>query len=213
MDQENQIKEILSRLDSGLTLDWTDIRIYLIVVLSSLIGGVIAAYFTKYFGKRGEINAIKKDLDEITKIQSEIKSKINTDAFINQNWWNLKREIYWGIIKSLNSLSDAYFNVITQCFNNENQAIADPDIYTPYINKLLQAFDNYLELTGVSHVVMGKEGIKIIVELANKMKIKSDDIVNKRFSYDEMQAMHKSVNEAYDKMIDAAKSDLKDENV
>ena len=60
---------------------------------------------------------------------------------------------------------------------------------------------------------MGKEGIKTIVELANKMKIKSDDIVNKKFSYDEMQAMRKSVNEAYDKMIDAAKSDLKDENV
>ena len=194
MDKENQIREILSRLDHGLTLDWTDIRIYLIVVLSSFIG----AFFTKYVGKRGEINAIKKDLAEITKIQFEIKSKLNTDAFINQNWWNLKRETYWGVIRSLSSLSDAYFNVITQCFNSENQAKTDPVLYTPYTDKLLQAFDDYLELTGVSHIVMSTEGIKIITNLAEKMKIKSDDIVNKTFSYDEMQEMRKSVGEAYD---------------
>ena len=62
MSLEDLVKELIVKLDRGLTLDWTDIRIYLVFILSSFIGGIIGSYATKYFSKRGEIDAIKKDV-------------------------------------------------------------------------------------------------------------------------------------------------------
>jgi hypothetical protein len=210
VELEQLVKELVAKLDSGLTLDWTDIRIYIIVTLSSLIGGIISAFFTKYFGKRGEINAIKKDLDEITKIQAEIKSKISTDAFIEQNWWDLKRETYWNVTKALNNLSDACWNVISYCFDEEKLAITDPDIYVPHVNKLVTAVDNYLEYTGISHIVMSDEGKKVISEILKE--INTEDLSGKKIQFDDLIAMRQSINLAYDKIIDIARKDLKNEN-
>lgn len=87
--------ELLRKLEQGVVLDWTDIRIYVIIVVATLIGSILGSYITTYIRKRGENAAILKDLDQITRTQEEIKISISKKAWINQNWWSLKRDTYW----------------------------------------------------------------------------------------------------------------------
>jgi hypothetical protein len=87
------------------------------------------------------------------------------------------------------------------------------EITTPYVNKLAAAIDNYLELTGISHIVMRDEGKEIITNMANNIKIRTEELAGKKLTYDQFQSMRKSVMAAYDNIIDVAKKDLRDDNV
>jgi len=213
METEALLTQVLEKLDSGVSVDWTDIRTYIVITMASLIGSIIGAFFTKFAGKRGEIHAIKQDLDEITAIQEEIKSKIGNEAFVAQKLWDLKREVYWDITKALNAYSDALWNLTTHCFNSENAAISDPDIYIPYASKLMEAIDRYLELTGVSHIVMCEEAKLVLDQLANNIKVKEEDVANKKFTYEEFMSMRKEVGKAYDSIVSIAKNDLSNKSV
>jgi len=209
MTSDELIKKLITQLENGLTLDWTDARIYLVVILSSFIGGLIGTYFAKFFGKRGEIDAIKGDLDEITKIQEEIKSRLSTDAFIDQKWWDLKRETYWDITKSLSSLSDALWNVNTYCFDSDEKPISNIDVYKSYVEKLLQAIDVHLKYTGISHIVMCKDGTDVILNLSRVVKNDASEMNDEKLVYKKLVSMRKSVNAAYDRIVDIAKKDLR----
>ena len=60
---EALIKEIaLQVVQQGLLSNWL---FYAVILALSLVSGVIGAYLSKYFGKRGETAATKADFDEI----------------------------------------------------------------------------------------------------------------------------------------------------
>ncbi len=74
------------------------------LVLVAIFGGA-GAYFGAFLKKRGEIKAIKKDLDQITKIQEEIKSEISKTRWLDQRRWDLRRDVYWNLLEQLGELA------------------------------------------------------------------------------------------------------------
>jgi len=202
--------EVLRKLDQGVTINWTDIRLPLVVVFATIIGSILGGYFFSYFRKRGEIAAIKKDLDKITQIQEDIKASISTKAWIDQNWWNLKRDTYWKITQALNSISDALWNLLHFGFSEDKSIIAA--IYGSFEPQLTKAIDEYLQLTGIAHIVFSDNAISIIKDCSSKIKD-----INKRFqsknTYEYFESIRSAYDEAYNSIISIAQKDLKGKTI
>ena len=100
-DLESTVRQVLAMLQTGVRLDWTDLHVYVIVLVASFIGAVAASWFLGFFSKRGELTAVKKDLEQITSTTEYIRSKVSTAAWVQQNVWTLKKETYWKLTSVL----------------------------------------------------------------------------------------------------------------
>jgi hypothetical protein len=207
-DFQSFATEVLARLDQGIALDWTDIRIYLVVGVATLLGSVIGAYFGSYFRKRGEVAAIRKDLDEITRLQKSIEANISTKTWITQNWWSLKKETYLNLTRALNDISGALWNLLQFGFTAEKSINQNGNVTAPLVAKVDAAMDAYLGLTGVSHMSLSPAAIAIINELSVRAKQIHEQLRNGRMSYDDFLSLREAFNAAYDKIISVARSDL-----
>lgn len=81
--------------------------ILLAVVLSG-IAALIAAYLGSYFQTKGTHKAIREDLKTLTekvaattKAAEEIKARIGQSTWVEQRRWELKRDLYTDLLKSI----------------------------------------------------------------------------------------------------------------
>ena len=200
--------QVLKSLHQGVALDWTDIRIYVVIIVASLAGSALGVYIMSFFSKRGEIAAVRKDLDKITKIQEEIKAEISTRAWIEQNWWGLKRDTYWKLTQALNAMSDGLWNLLHYAFRPDKSPIKDSAICGPLVSKLNNAIDEYLRLTGISHIVLCDDAIEVIKNLSKGIKNIREKPNGSKAGYDDIEEIGNTVNGAYDRIIEVARRDL-----
>lgn len=198
---------VLRKLDQGVPLDWTDIRIYLVIGFAAIIGSAFGGYISTYFKKRGEIAAIRKDLDKITQIQEEIKASISTRAWIDQNWWTLKRDIYWKVIQTLHNLSDACWNLLQFGFYPDKSNI-DPtqDTLGQQVEK---AIDEYIKLTGIAHIVFPEEVVSVIKDCSLKIRDINRNLHDRKGTYEYYESIRRAFDEACNRIINLARDDLK----
>jgi hypothetical protein len=85
--------------------------IYLLLVVVSLLGGTVGAFFGAYSRKRGENLATKADFESLlqqlrrqTEETERIKSEIARAGWIHQRRWDLKRELYWQLLQILEEI-------------------------------------------------------------------------------------------------------------
>lgn len=108
---EALIKEIaLQVVQQGLLSNWL---FYAVLLALSLVSGVIGAYLSKYFGKRGETAATKADFDEIlkqlqatTKISEEVRSAVSHADWVAREWKTIRRIKLEELVNSAMSVSD-----------------------------------------------------------------------------------------------------------
>jgi hypothetical protein len=94
--REALIKEIaLQVVQQGLLSNWL---FYAVILALSLVSGVIGAYLSKYFGKRGETAATKADFDEIirqlkktTEASEEVRSAVSHADWVAREWKTIRR--------------------------------------------------------------------------------------------------------------------------
>lgn len=210
---EDQVASILQRilqaLDHGVPLDWTDIRVSLVLFLGSGIGALVGAYASSYFAKRGEIAAIRKDLDLITKLTEEIKAQVSKQLWIDQNFWTLKREVYWKFTSTLSAISTALCDLLHQGFRPDKQTRnPDPSVTGPLRNRLDTLLDELIGLTAPSHIVLCPEAITIIKTLPKEFGETGRQFLGNVGTYEHFDRLRVSVDKAYDRLIEVARLDL-----
>lgn len=207
---DDTYQEIVKQLRSIVGIDFTllaafrDFLHYATLFGVSLLGGFLGAYYRK----RGEVAAIKTDLDEITRIQEEIKAKLSFEAKISQNWWELKRDIYSKLILALNDMADAYWHIVHDGFDESGTPSTDRTHYMPFREKADKAMDDYMSLTGISHVVLDRNAIAQIQNLSSGFGEVHRNIKEGRLSREDAVKLKSLVDCVYDRIIEVARSDL-----
>lgn len=161
-ETEVVVRQMLMALENGVPLDWTDIRVYLVIAVAAGLGSVIGAWAQVFFSKRGEIAAIKQDLDQITEIQEQIKVRLSRELWIDQNIWNLKRETYWKFASILSQLSSALWDLMSQGFSPDKAIpVIRPEIIL-LREKMENILDEVISLTAPTHIVLCAEAIQVL---------------------------------------------------
>ena len=72
--------------------------------------------------------------------------------------------------------------------------------------------DEYLKLTGVSHIVMCKEGTEVLQKLSSDMRGVRESDNSEKVPYEKMVNIKAAIDNAYDKIIEVAKNDLQSDS-
>jgi hypothetical protein len=81
--------------------------------LTTLVSGGVGLYLGAYLKKKGENLATQEDIAKlveqmkvVTKATKEIEAKISDEVWNRQRQWELKREVLFGLVKTIGDLSD-----------------------------------------------------------------------------------------------------------
>lgn len=207
-DLESAIRQILSVLQAGVRLDWTDVRVYVIVLVASSVGGIAGSWLHAFFSKRGEIAAVKRDLDQITRIQEEIRSKISTEAWVQQNFWTLKRETYWKLSSVLSELSSTLWDLLRYGFLQDRTVNPNIAVTAPLAQRTTKLLDDLIALTAPSHIVLSGEAVRALQNLKEEVGGVRRNLADQIPAYQVIENVRAAVNRTFDQVVDLAKRDL-----
>lgn len=198
-EETQRLLDLLSRGELGLS--WTA---YAIVGLVSLVGAFLGAYFKR----RGENYATKQDLRDLTTIAEGIRANIANESWQNQRFWEEKKIIYLDLIRGINRIADALWEHLLNGFDQRtHQQVQSPGRQAS-VKSLLESLDRYLQYTGVAFVFLSADAHEAMSGLAAKSKNHHDRLVADNDAYAYYSDLKKAVDEAYDRMIKAARTDL-----
>lgn len=207
-DLESTVRQVLATLQTGVRLDWTDLRVYVIVLVASSIGGIAGSWFHAFFSKRGELAAVKRDLEQITRIEEDIRSKVSTAAWVHQNLWTLKKETYWKLTSVLGELSTALWDILQHGFLPDNTVNPNTAVTAPLVQRTSRLLDELIALTAPSHIVLSGESVQAIQELKMQLGSIRRDLAGQLPTYQAIQTIRGTVNRAFDRVVELAKRDL-----
>ena len=105
-------------------------------------------------------------------------------------------------------MSDGLWNLLRYAFQPDKSPIKDSAISGALLSKLYNAIDEYLRLSGISHIVLCNDAIEVIKNLSNGIKNIREKPDGAKPGYDDVEAIRATVSEAYDKIIEVARRDL-----
>lgn len=207
-ETEAVVRQMLMDFEDGISLDWLDIRVYLLIAVSAGLGSAIGAWTQAFLSKRGEIAAIKQDLHQITEIQEQIKVRLSRELWIDQNIWNLKRETYWKFSSILSQLSSALWDLMSQGFSPDKTIpIIQPEIIL-LREKIENILDEVISLTAPTHIILCAEAIQVLETFQNNCGELHKQLGGRVATYAFFDSLKRAVDIAYNEIIDIAKSDL-----
>ncbi len=146
---------------------------YLVAFIVAFAG----SYFGAYAKRKAENLATKEDFDDLlsqvektTETTEKIKSDISRVSWVDQQRWQLKRELYMDLLEALYSEKEAIFKLSDE----EKRAVpTDPeliDLREKFIKKnrsqSLAAIERISKVRGVAGVLLTDESQKALDELA-----------------------------------------------
>lgn len=195
-------------------LRWTsDWNFYVLLGLINLIAAAIGAAIGSYFTKRGEILAIKDQIDEVVRQSSRINKAVEHEkslAWVEQKRWDLKREIYVRLMENLDDLMIVYTEMVYRLRSNVQISEEMRQIQTA-------ATKNVLRTMTIGKLFLSKESQSVFFKLlegTRKAQFLSNDIgkspENIPFTdrVPVVEALRTSVGEMIDLVATSAKHDL-----
>ncbi len=79
----------------------------LLLILLQIITAGLAAWGVSYLRQKGKNYATKEDVAHLTRLAEEVKTELAGKAWVEQRRWDLKRDLYFEIIKSLEETGNA----------------------------------------------------------------------------------------------------------
>jgi len=207
-DLESTVRQVLATLQTGVRLDWTDLRVYVIVLVASSIGGIAGSWFHAYFSKRGELAAVKKDLEQITRVQEDIRLKVSTAAWVQQNLWTLKKETYWKLTSVLSELSTALWDILQHGFLPDKNVNPNTAVTAPLVQRTARLLDELIALTAPSHIVLSGESVETLHDLKTQLGSIRRDLAGSAPKYEAIRTIRGAVDRAFDRVVDLGKRDL-----
>jgi hypothetical protein len=216
--------ELLLRrlLGEGVPLHST---VYLVIALTSLISGGVAAFFGAYLKTRGENLATKSDFDSLlaqlgqqTREVEQIKSEISQVGWIQQRRWDLKRELYAQLLVVLEEIREKgrwLFESIGSSY--PYSAWERDDSLQRFAAHMQQrdTLDRFLAAKALAGIFLTPTAVAALDELsheytmASSMLAQSNDIAETvRQHHRLMEALIQSTQRAYEVLLAEAQQDL-----
>lgn len=216
--------ELLIRkiLGEGLQLHFT---VYIVIVAISLIASGIGALVGAYLKRRGENLATKADfevlLDQVrqqTRETEQIKSEMARAGWVHQRRWDLKCELYWRLLETLEEIKQKG-RLLAQMLSN----YWDP---TPEARQVIEEFARHMHERGVAEKLIGSKAAaavvleKSAVEALDRLALEFNEFVDLvlrepdaveaffGFGRDRFETLLESTEEAYQIVLSSAQEDL-----
>jgi len=172
------------------------------------------SYCGAYAKKRAENKAIKDDFDNLlsqikktTKVTEKIKEDISRISWVDQQRWQLKRDLYMELLEALYSEKEAIFKLYDE---EKREPPTDPELISlreTFISKnrtqSLSAIERISKVRGVAGVLLTAESQKALDDLALSW-YKSIEGESQEFYSTRLNAADK----AYSVVLNAATKDL-----
>ena len=172
------------------------------------------SYFGAYAKKRAENRAMKDDFDNLlsqlkktTKATEKIKEDISRVSWVDQQRWQLKRDLYMELLEALYSEKEAIFKLYDE---EKREPPTDPELISlreTFVSnnrdKSLSAIERISKVRGVAGVLLTAESQKALDDLALSW-YKSIDGESPEFYSTRLKAADK----AYSIVLNAATKDL-----
>lgn len=172
------------------------------------------SYFGAYAKKRAELKAIQDDFDnllsqvrETTESTEQIKVDISRVSWVDQQRWQLKRELYMELLEALYSEKEAVFKL----HDEENKGIPEGlelrSLRDKFIEKnrsqSLVAIERISKVRGVAGVLLTNDAQKALDELAVSWY---KSVEGELLEFYKMRL--KAVDKAYSMVLNSATKDL-----
>ena len=207
--EPQQIRELAEALiNEGFGLTWW---IYVAVFVVSLVGSFAGAYLKV----RGEAYAASQDFERIldeqkrtTRELESIRSAVSEGAFLRNQSWLQRRDIYFDLIAKLNAVADGFWEVTVVGFKNDETKTDNTTAAKLAAQKLETALDDLMRVTGPAHVFLGEEAIQALHDYkqqSSKLSAKLGGRAAPRTYFEQQKAL---ADHAYDRLTRAAKNEL-----
>lgn len=140
--------------------------VYVLLLTASVIAGGLGAYIGAFLRRKGENLATKADFESIlaqlreqTREVEHVKNEIAQAGWIHQRRWDLKRQLYWELLETLEE--------IKQKGRWLYGALTTPYTYPPVVNpqapQLIDDFANHMQQRGTVEKLLALKGVAGVV--------------------------------------------------
>jgi len=199
--------------------------VYVLIVTITLVAGGVGAFVGAYLKRRGETLATKADFDVLsdqvrqqTRETEQIKSEIARAGWIHQRRWDLKREIYWRLLETLEEIKQK-----GRLLDQMLQSYWSP---TPEARQVIEEFAKHMQERGTAEklisskaaaaVVLNESAVEALDVLTLEynefidLLVQNPDPVDAFFGFggDRFRAMLEATEEAYRIVLSSSQKDL-----
>jgi hypothetical protein len=195
----------------------------------SVIASVIVAYLVAYAKKKGENYATKEDFNELlrqvketTKTTEEIKAEISGGLWVDQQRWQMRKDLYLGLLENLKKSCKGLGEVIEA---EEGSFQGGEQERSIYVNRRLRIIKNASEeiqkavdLSGILFLSDTALEVLRIYQNAEEHRLRAlseqpdlhGDVSAEATSWSSyLENQLEAANTAYDEIVKVAKEDLR----
>lgn len=191
----------------------TNWRYYLMLLSLALVSGAIGAFVSSYFKTRGANLATKADFEnllsqirETTTVTEQIKTQVSHSSWKEQKQWDLKREVYLGLLKALTQWREVIVEARISLFDEKHELKKGPsgEIREDLKKKRIEATDELARWQAIAGIVVSKDFLEKIRSLRSTI-LRS---LGEKASYEDFVKGPKAILELEREVADQAKLDL-----
>ncbi|MBV9468462.1 MAG: hypothetical protein JO316_02970 [Abitibacteriaceae bacterium] len=201
---------------------------HILAFIFAFLGSIAGGYFGAYGNKRGELRAIQDDfekvksqLQETTRLTTAIQTEITKGVWVEQQRWELRRDLYTALLKNLSEAKYTLSQVIKAETREFKGSDEERDNFTNDMlerNRIAsQEIENLIHHTGV--LFLSSEALETINTFLNAEKLRIKQLEDSGADYAEISAeatswsLHldneiRAAYIAYDEIVNVAKADL-----
>jgi hypothetical protein len=182
-------------------------------IISAITLAAVSAltiYIRSYIIKRGEIEAIRKDLSDVTRLTKKIEAEVAGSLWINQNLWNQKRDTYFNIFTTLVEMRDALNSLVT-LLNNRPEKLKD--LNQPELLVLKNNMSKMSHFVAPAHIVLCENAGKTLEVLRDRMQeihagSTRESLLELEATKTYMENFSNAIDVAFQELISIARIDL-----
>lgn len=194
-------------------------RYMLVAFVLVIVGAWLASYFGSYLQSKGNQRAIREELQGLTmqvsattKAAEEIKAQIGTSTWVQQQRWDLKRQLYTDLLSALYKLQDEYRYIIDICVTSNT--FGAPEFKDTRLRlekqreeraaRVPRLWEEVIRVRGFGELTLAKESVDLLDELH---KVWTEN--NEHMSFlDELEHRFVALRDAHKKIVVSAKQDM-----
>jgi len=155
----------------GIPINWLT---YLLMAVMALVGGAFGAYAVGFFRKTAEITAIQRKIEAVVDQNKRIADaveKVKSSWMVQNKGWDLKHEIYWGLLKALHGFRITSSMLADRHAPDRNEDIVrqNAPIYELQKKRRLEHVTSFSDLLAIAETVLDPQAVEVMNALCKKI--------------------------------------------
>jgi hypothetical protein len=163
------IERLVAAVRISTTVNWSDARVDVIVIVSGGLGAMLGAYLHSVLAKRGKIAAIRNDLGQAIRLQESILESVSRQLWTDHDLANLKRDTYQGLNRTLSLLGSELSSILGDCIAPDGTTSDPvPASTSPGGKEIAKRLDEFKDLLIPAHIALSQESVNLVMRFQSE---------------------------------------------